>query len=331
MANSLDKSRVEAELRQFTNVQKIHDLPPVQSYWSRNFVAPKFEALGFTGMWDFYVKSVLSVRTRMGPAGRLRIASIGSGNCDIELTLAQKLIENGEINFEIECLELNPKMLERGASSAAEKGLSSFFRFTATDLTNWRPEKDSIGVFFANQSLHHILDLEGLFDLVQYAMSQPGCLLTGDMIGRNGHMLWPGALTVVRALWASIEESKRFNHRTQKIDLQYPNKDFSDQGFEGIRAQDILPLLVSRFHQEVFLGFNSISRPFISRAYGHNFDVNNEADCQFIRFVGNLDDSFIHEGFLKPTQCFATFRKVPSPNPVNYKHWTAAYCVRPVK
>lgn len=328
MNEALDRSRVEAELRQFKNNKQIHDLPRIQHYWSNQFLKPKFQALGFTGMWDFYLKSVLAVRNRMQNAGRLLIVSIGSGNCDIEIMLAKCLIGAGEQDFLIECLDLNPQMLERGAASAERNNLLRHFVFTTTDLSDWQPAPDSIAVFFANQSLHHIEKLENLFDRVEAAMSPQGCLLTGDMIGRNGHMLWPNALAVVRAIWASMDETKRLNHRTLKIDAEFRNTDFSAHGFEGIRAQDILPLLVERFHQDVFLGFNGFVRPFISRAYGPNFDPNDEADTRFIRFIGTLDDSFIDEGVLKPTQCFATFGKVPSPKPLQHKHWTAAYCVQ---
>lgn len=328
MDKTLDPSRVEAELRQFSNLEEIHVLPKIQSYWSHRFIASKFQTIGFSGQWDFYLRSVLAVRLRMPEDKPLKIVSIGSGNCDIELDLAKRLVSAGELNFEIECLDLNPAMLKRGAAAAEQNALSRFFKFTLTDLSDWSCEPDSVSVFFANQSLHHIVELEHLFDLVTRTMAPEGCLLTGDMIGRNGHMLWPEALAVVSALWASVDKSKHFNHRTKTFDRAFPNTDFSGESFEGIRAQDILPLLVKYFHQDVFLGFNSISRPFISRAYGHNYHPENEADAQFIRFLGNLDDNLIDEGVLKPTQCFATFCKVPPANPRQYKHWSAEFCIR---
>ena len=330
MDSNLDESRIQAELRQFKDVERVHDLPPIQSYWSQTFLAEKFRAIGFKGMWDYYVQSVLEVRSRESAPKTLRIVSIGSGNCDIEITLAERLLQAGESDFFVECLDINAKMLERGAAAAEAKGITRHLRFVVADLSEWSAERDSVDVFFANQSLHHIVALEKLFETIQHSMTPAGCLLTGDMIGRNGHMLWPEAHAVVRALWNSIEQPKKLNHRSMKFDTEYPNKDFSDVGFEGIRAQDILPLLVEHFHQDVFLGFTNITRPFVSRAYGPNYDPANQQDKQFIKFVATLDDSLIDEGYLKPTQCFATFRKQASAQPRQYRHWSAAYSVRKV-
>ena len=204
------------------------------------------------------------------------------------------------------------------------------FAFVETDLTSWRPSDESVNVFFANQSLHHIVNLEEVFDLVGHAMRAEGCFLIGDMIGRNGHMLWPEALTIVEALWSSLPSPKQHHRRLDCHHPIYPNSDFSSVGFEGIRAQDVLPLLVARFDSETFLGFSGIIRPFISRGYGPNYNPENETDAQFIRFVAALDDALIDRGWIKPTQCFAVFRK-RTMGPVAERcigNRTAKFCIR---
>ena len=43
--------------------------------------------------------------------------------------------------------------------------------------------------------------------------------------------------------------------------------------FEGIRAQDILPLLVERFTFDEFIGFGNVIDPFVDRSFGPNFDI----------------------------------------------------------
>ena len=141
-------------------------------------------------------------------------------------------------------------------------------------------------------------------------------------------MSWPETLFYVETLWASIDREKKYHHVLKKFHDSFPNTDFSAVGFEGIRAQDILPLLLSRFKAEVFLGSMSVVRPFISQGYGPNYDVKNPADCAFIRFVANLDDALIDRGVTKPISCFATFKKVHVAKPLFYRHWSAEYCCR---
>jgi hypothetical protein len=85
----------------------------------------------------------------------------------------------------------------------------------------------------------------------------------------------------------------------------YENWDCSTEGFEGIRAQDIMPLLLERFEFELFLGFANIITVFVDRAFGHNFDPNRAWDRDFIGRVGAFDEAAIREWTLTPCQMFA--------------------------
>ena len=77
------------------------------------------------------------------------------------------------------------------------------------------------------------------------------------------------------------------------------------EGFEGIRAQDILPLLLDRFNFKYFFGFSNVITPFIDRGFGHNFDSSSEWDRAFIDRVHDADEFGFHGGTLKPTQMLA--------------------------
>jgi len=55
---------------------------------------------------------------------------------------------------------------------------------------------------------------------------------------------------------------------------RFEDSDCSGEGFEGIRSQDILPLLKRMFHFEYFFGFANVIDPFVDRAFGYDFDAN---------------------------------------------------------
>ncbi len=65
--------------------------------------------------------------------------------------------------------------------------------------------------------------------------------VTNDMIGRNGHQRWPEALEIVNQYWHELPEAYRYNKLLSRYEPEYMNWDCSTEGFEGIRAQDILP------------------------------------------------------------------------------------------
>jgi hypothetical protein len=86
------------------------------------------------------------------------------------------------------------------------------------------------------------------------------------------------------------------------------NWDCSKSGFEGIRAQDILPLLLERFDFSHFLGFGGMIDPFIDRGYGHNLRVEKPEDLAFIDFVEALNDLLLDSGAITPTMAFGVAR-----------------------
>jgi hypothetical protein len=149
--------------------------------------------------------------------------------------------------------------------------------------------------------LHHFQDLEMLFRKVREAIGGQGVFVVSDIIGRNGHMRWPEALDVIHRIWQTMPDRYKYNHLLRRYESVYENWDCSVGGFEGIRAQDILPLLLKNFRFEVFLAYGNIIDVFIDRAFGHNFDVNNDEDKRFIDMIAELDEALLEAGTVKPT------------------------------
>lgn len=222
----------------------------------------------------------------------------------MEVRVAGLLDARGAADFVIECLEINPAMLDRGRELAAAQGLQHRLAFTKGDFDTWTPAREYRAVI-ANQALHHVLELEHLFDAIAVAIGAHGRLIISDMIGRNGHQRWPEALEIVQEFWRELPAKYRFNRQMRRHEEIFLDWDHSSSGFEGVRAQDILPLLVQRFRFEVFLPFGNLIDPFIDRAYGFNFDPQQDWDRGFIDRVHARDEREILAGRLKPTHMFA--------------------------
>jgi len=318
--------RIQQEIAHYKEVENVHDLPPIFHYWSHNFLRPKVESLGFTGPDDHYIKYIELIATQH-PELQCDILSVGSGNADTEVALAESLLQRRIKNFSFTCLDINFHMLERARQRVSEHRLSPQFDFIETDINDWSINR-KYQIIVANQSLHHFLELETLFEKIYASLDDKGFFLTNDIIGRNGHMRWPEALRIVNALWSLLEDRHKWNHQLNRFESTYDNWDCSASGFEGIRAQDILPLLLKQFNFHCFLGFANLITPFVDRGFGHNFDIENPRDCYFIDFVGGLDDYFIEAGEIKPTQMIASMTKFNVAPPKVYKHLTPEFCVR---
>jgi len=299
--------KIQQELAIYKKQANVHDLPDIYHYWSNKHLTPIFQEAGFCTIAEFFSSNLLVAANRTGSA-MPSFVSVGAGNCDLEVSVAKHLVNAGFSKFTLECLEINPMMLERGKEIAQENGIFNNMRFVEADFNTWTPSKTYDAVM-ANHSLHHVTRLEHLFDQIKSRLHDDGSFVINDMIGRNGHQRWPESLNVVNKFWKELPENYKFNVLLNRLEKKYDNWDCSKEGFEGIRAQDVLPLLLKSFQCEKFIGFGSAIDIFVDRCFGHNFDQESEWDKNFIDRVHTEDESGLANGQLTPTHMLAVFVK----------------------
>ncbi len=321
------------EQANFATVEQVHDLPAIHVYWADRYLAPLFRDFGFETIEDFFFQELAHVlRSSSVPSNIVNptnlIVSIGSGNCDFEVALARRLVSAGLENFRIECMDVNTEMLRRGQALARASGVAPFIVPLQADFNSWTFESGRYLAVLANQSLHHVVNLEVLFDTIKGGLPRAGIFLVSDMIGRNGHMRWPEALVMVNEFWRQLPTRYRTNRLLGTTDEQYANFDCSKAGFEGIRAQDILPLLVQRFGFNVFVPFGNVIDAFVDRGIGPNFDPGNAWDRDFIDRVHVADVEAMRAGHIKPTHMIAAMSPTPQAQTRHPEMLGPAFCVR---
>lgn len=294
------------EINRFNLEEEVNNLPDIFHYWTNKYLVPKFQKHGFTNPNQFFLK--YAVEASNNNTDTALILSIGSGNCDTEVTLAKDLVDLGHQNFFIECMDINRMMFERGKKLAASQGVENKIGFLEADFNQWKASK-KYHLIIANQSLHHVVELEHLFDNINLALNEQGQFITSDVIGKNGHQRWPEALKLMKPIWKNMPDRYKYNHAFKRIEKKFINHDCSTEGFEGIRAQDVLPLLIERFEFELFIPFANIIMVFIDRSFGPNFDPSNAEDLAFIDHIHDLDEMHMIKGTIKPTQMLAVLHK----------------------
>lgn len=320
---------LRSEINTFKDNTNVHDLPKIFAYWGDKYLTPKFQEIGFENAVDLYQRSMIEA-CQKNPDQEVRFLSLGAGNCDLEVQVARFVKDSICSNFVLECVELNPHMIERGVKFAAELEVSDHIAFCEADLNTWKSEH-SYQVIIANHILHHIVELEHIFDSIYDSLADDGVFVVCDMIGKNGHGKWPEALQVVEEYWQKMPKTHRRHCITGRIQKSYINPRPPVDDFEGIRAQEILPLLnQSKFHFHLFMPYSNIIDPFIDRATGHNFDPEKEWDRGFIDEIAKLDWQLIESGKIKPCQMIAILGKKEASSAKFYKNLTPEFCERKI-
>jgi len=300
------QARVAQQVEQYLD-EEIHELPGIYHYWSNKHLGPLIdETFGPGTIPEIYAREFASAIAR---TGQTSLVSLGAGDGATEVEIAKALKAAGDPAFSIELVELSDHLLGRAAESAREAGVADALRFSQCDVNQWRPAQTYAGVM-ANHSLHHFLQLENVFDAVWDGLDPSGVFVSFDMIGRNGHQRWPEARLFTQFLWDQLPERYKFHRLLRRLESPvFLDWDCSTEGFEGIRAQDILPLLTQKFGFAKFAAWGGFIDVFLDRGFGPNFDPESPEDRAFIDRAQAANEAMLQIGFVKPTQMAAVMVK----------------------
>lgn len=325
MTDDAYEARVRSQIEQYADTLNMHDLPDIFHVWSDGYIRPGLESVFNTPSIDqAYALAFIEATSREGSSGR--ILSIGCGDGSVEIRVAKDLIQRGVERFHFVCADLSPILLNNLKKSVEREGLSKYFTAAETDLNRMQID-GMFDMIMANHSLHHIEALESLFEFSSKSLTDGGIFATCDMIGRNGHLRWPETAAVLSALWPVLTIEQRYHAQLRRVSENFLDHDCSTEGFEGIRAQDILPLMLEKFHPYKFFAYGGFVDVLVDRGYGHGYDPKSESDVAFIRFLANINEIMLDSGVIKPTMLMAYFTKDRRTEKY-YRDRSAAFCLR---
>ena len=319
--------KVKEQLRQYEHTENMHaQLSDIFRYWQIKYFKPRFlEVCEANNHLDFYWKPLAQ---RIRQTGCNDVISFGCGDAQVEVGVATGLKKEGLTDFRFHCVELSSAQIKRAGEFVTKAGLSEHFVFIEADFNTWQANGQVFAGAMCHHALHHVLELEHLIGAIRNALHPQGCFVSIDVVGRNGHMRWPEALEIIERIWRFLPEEKRYHHILRTLDQEYVNRDCSTEGFEGIRSQDILPILTRHFKFEKFLAFGNLVDVFTSRGFGASYDSNDAHDTAFIDFIQYLNDLLIDLGHLTPTRMCAVMVPEHAEPTKTYKHWTPEFCLR---
>lgn len=278
-------------------------LPPIFGYWAGRYVSPLAGHIGVTSPDAMYLSESRKVAQRKGSVA---IASIGSGACWLELSLLQRLREDG-LDAHMLCIDFNAALMRKALEQARARGLDDRLSVDSFDCN--RPFRlDGRDVLIVNQFFHHVEDLEAFVASLCASLAPDGVLLTSDVVGRNGHVPWPSVDAIVQAFWRRLPEDKRFDRYFAERRERYVPIDHAAYSNEGVRAQDVVASLMAAFEFERFFTFGGAIMPFVERRIGFNFDPSSADDTGFIDELARLDGERIAAGDYPGSNMIAVLR-----------------------
>jgi len=129
------------------------------------------------------------------------------------------------------------------------------------------------------------------------------------VIGKNGEQIFPETEKMVQQIFSTLPEKFRYNNYTKQIDQKIPDMDFSQDSFESIRSQDIVPLLSKYFITKEHITFDAFLSLLLDFRYGPNYNLENNLDKSLVESITYLDQYYILNSVLKPVCLFGIYGK----------------------
>jgi SAM-dependent methyltransferase len=260
--------------------------------------------------WDYYFQRVGNVIAKNGFANLadylcqiapsmnrpLEILSLASGYCGHEIELARKMTRP----YKLTCTELNEDIFERARSVAKTEGLA--MSFEAADLNFIWIEPKRYDLIFAHAAIHHVINLEHLFEQIAGGLSPTGIFHLVEVVGKNRKLIWDENERYANALLDLIPDEL-----IRGIRISVPQEAV---GMEGIRQEEILPLLRKHF-SPIFEHRHGAFMRIICTVYpdlGLALDPQKNESRRYLDFLIDSDDCSVRYGILRPLEIWGVYK-----------------------
>ncbi len=278
------------------------DVPPVWFELEARFTAKILNRTEFPSPYHYIANHVKD-------KNHISLLGLGSGSCGNELNGIAPVLDEKEITMDLTCLDLNPTLMDQADEEARKRGIK--FKSIIHDVNNVVLEPNKYDVIFAYAALHHFIELDYIIKEVNKSLKPGGLFITVDIPSRNGFRMWDETKEIVNNLWKMLPGKFKFSHYEEipEYMIEYLDRDCSENSFECINSEAILPALENNLKELHFIPAMSISRRFFDNEFGWNYDLSQPMDRSIFDFIHNLDEYYIEHEILKPETFFGAYTK----------------------
>jgi len=262
-----------------------------------------------SGKPDFFQR--LLARARGGKP--VRVLSLCAGAARIEAAYATQAAQ-ASAQVEWSLLDINRDLLTMASQQFPPEIKLDLIAANINDLHESGEQWD---IIMCISALHHVVELERVLQFCHQSLTADGEFWSlGESIGRNGNRLWPEARARANAVFQNLPETYRINAHSLQIDAQLPDNDYSVRCFEGIRSEEIEPILALWFQEVEVFRANCFLWRLVNLAYGDNYNLARASDIKIVKSLVAAELDYCAQGG-KGTELFGIYKPRPLLNSSN--------------
>jgi SAM-dependent methyltransferase len=207
------------------------------------------------------------------------------------------------VPYRITCTDLNPALFEKARAAAKAENLA--LEFAEADLNFIDVAPGRYDLIFAHASLHHVINVERLFEQMTRGLAPRGLLHLVEVVGKNRKLIWDESERYANALLELLPAEVTGGIR---LDVKE-----DESAMEGVRQEAIGTCLRSSF-RPVFEHWHGAFMRFICTHpdLAPRFDPGNPERRRYLDFLIEADDHAVRSGVLRPLEVWGVYEPVTS-------------------
>lgn len=244
------------------------------------------------------------------PAPR-KALSLGCGFGGLERELRRR-----DICQAIDGIDLAGGAIASARRLADEAGLTGL-TYRVADLHTVELPPAAYDVVYVEAALHHVFYLERLLDQVRMTLKPNGLFVVSEYVGPSQMQFPKQHLDLADGVIALIPEPYRKSFRGVTTKVEAPRLSLASMNeadpSEAIRAQEIVPLIASRFEIEHYRNVGGTLLMLVFNDIAGNFGAGDPIAEGLARSIIQLEDRLIDSGELPSYHAYIVGRKTDDP------------------
>jgi SAM-dependent methyltransferase len=199
-------------------------------------------------------------------------------------------------------LDISHEALDVAERDAENEGLGDRIDYRWADLNVADLERDAYDVVFAVQALHHVDDLEHLFDQIAASLRPGGLLVVNEYVGPARFQWLDKTQDLMNRILELLPEEYRVNPRDgivkEHIERAPAEEVARVDPSESIRSDEISELLRSRFDVVYHADFGGTINQFLLADIAANFKDDDPKDVALLDLISLLEELLVAERVL---------------------------------
>ncbi len=224
---------------------------------------------------------------------------------------AERRVQSQNIFRNLEAVDISEGAIEQARDLAKKERLNISYR--VDDLNNIRLPKGKYDVVIANSSLHHIENLEHIFQEIVGSLKENGLVFVSEFVGPSQFQYTEKQVSIINEILEILPEIYRKSVTNGELKPRFsaPSVEFMNETdpSEAIRSAEIVGLLEKYFEVVEKKNFGGTLLHMLLQDIVGNFDSKNPKDATALNLIIYIEDLLIREKIIQSDFIFMILKK----------------------